>query len=104
MPIPDKYVPIARLKVDRLLESSGPETRPSLLVADSDPAVAEIVHRYITEYEVVQVEKVDMLADQVMFHHPQAVVWNVPPMERKSTQGILSVSVPFIECSLPSQA
>jgi signal transduction histidine kinase/CheY-like chemotaxis protein len=104
LPIPEKYVPVARLKVDRPLEPSESNAHPPLLVVDPDSAVAEVVRRYITEYEVMHVKEVAKLADEVMFHHPHAVVWNVPPRERENPRDIPSVSVPFIECSLPSRA
>ena len=104
LPIPDKHVPVARLRVGRPLEPSRSEARPPLLVVDSDPAVADLVGRYITEYEVVHVDGVDRLADEMTFHHPQAVVCNVPPKGRESRVGVPYGSVPFIECSLPSQA
>ncbi len=104
LPIPDKHVPVAYLKMERPLEPSELKTRPALLVVDPDSAVAEIVNRYITEYEVLHVEQVDRLADAMMLHHPQAVVWNVPPGERPNVRDIPPISVPFIECSLPSQA
>jgi len=79
LPIPGQYVPLSRLRVDRPLEPQESEVRPPILVVDPDPAVADLVRRHIEEYEVMQVENVDRLAAEVMLHHPQAVVWNVPP-------------------------
>jgi len=115
LPIPGQYVPVSRLHVDRPLEPSGSKTHPPILVVDPDPAVADLIRRHVGEYEVVQVDEVNRLAEEVMLHHPQAVVCNVPPGERwgyddtivdgvSPVNGAISVPVPFIECSLPSQA
>jgi CheY-like chemotaxis protein len=73
-------------------------------VVDPDPAVADLVRRYLDGYEVVHVEDVGQLDEDVMLYHPRAVVCNVPPGECSDAHARLSVSVPFIECSLPSQA
>jgi signal transduction histidine kinase/CheY-like chemotaxis protein len=104
LPIPGQYVPLSRLRVDRPLEPQESEVRPPILVIDPDPAVADLVRRHIEEYEVMQVEDVDRLADEVTLHHPQAVVWNVPPGNRANRAEIPALPAPCIECSLPSQA
>lgn len=109
LPIPGKYVPVSRLLVDRPLEPPEPETRPPILVVDPDPAVATMIDRHLEKYEVVQVEEGERLAEEVMLHHPRAVVCNVPPGERAGCRTVFAdlataMPVPFIECSLPSQA
>jgi len=110
LPIPGQYIPVSRLKVNRPLEPSWSKTRPPILVIDPDPAVADLVRRHVEEYEVVQVDEVDRLAEEVMLHHPQAVVCNVSPGRQGGYDGntigdgVVSMPVPFIECSLPSQA
>lgn len=103
LPVPEQHIPFSRLKVDRPLEPSWPEMRSPILVVDADPAVADVVRRHVTEYEVVPVGEVDRLAEAVMLDHPRAVVWNVPPIEQRHDDVLASVSVPIIECSLPSQ-
>jgi signal transduction histidine kinase/DNA-binding response OmpR family regulator len=103
LPIPGEYVPLARVKMDRPLELPREETRVPILVVDPDPAVADLVRRYIEEYEVIQVEDAEQVTEEVLLHHPQAVVYNVPPGEDERHQN-LSLPVPFIECSLPSRS
>jgi len=113
LPIPGECVPFSRLRVDRPLEPPEIDVRPPILVLDPDPAVATMIDRHLGEYEVVRIEEVGRLAEAIALHHPRAVVWNVPPREwndatsvnmRIGAHGTLSVPVPFIECSLPSQA
>jgi CheY-like chemotaxis protein len=78
--------------------------RPSILVVDSDPAVAALVGRHVGKYKVIRVEGADHLTEQIMLHHPRAVVYNVPPGKRDGQAVVSPVPVPFIECSLPSMA
>ncbi len=103
IPIPGKYVPMARVRLDHPLEPSREEMRPAILVVDPDPAVADLVRRHITDYRVIQVEETARLTEEILLHHPQAVVYNVPPGQSNHHQDI-SLPAPFIECSLPSQS
>ena len=104
LPIPGEHTPFSRLRVDRPLEPSAPETSSPVLVVDPDPTVAALVGRHLEGYEVVQVKEVDHLREEVALHHPRTVICNVLPGERRECQDLLSASVPLIECSLPSQA
>ena len=109
LPIPGQYVPLSRLRTDRPLEPPVTKMHPPILVVDPDPAVAVMIERHLEGYEVMQVEQVDRLVEQVLLHHPQAVVLNAPPgePERWDSAGAGmagSVPVPIIKCSLPSQA
>jgi len=103
LPIPGQYTPVAQLHMTRLVEPSWPEPRACVLVADPDPTVAALLRRHLEDYEVVQVENADRLAEEVMLHHPRAVVYNVPPGEQENCDDA-PMPVPLIECSLPSQA
>jgi CheY-like chemotaxis protein len=104
LPIPGQHVPLSRLRVDRPLEPSSPELPPPILVVDPDPAVGDLIRHHMEAYQVVQVESVDQLAEKVMLHHPQAVVWNALPGEHDGHEGLILAPVPCIKCSLPSQA
>ena len=104
LPIPGEHVPLSPLKLERPLEPAASEMPAPILVVDSDPAVATLIDRHVEEYEVIQVEDVGRLGDALMLHHPRAVVWNVPPGDGVNLDDLPPVSVPFIECSLPSQA
>jgi len=104
LPIPGEHVALSRLQESRPLELLRSEIHPPVLVVDPDPAVASLVDRHLEGYQVVQVEDVERLAEEVMLHHPQAVVWNLPPEGRDRHDGLPDLPVPFVECSLPSQA
>jgi signal transduction histidine kinase/CheY-like chemotaxis protein len=104
LPIPGAHVPFSRLQAGRPLELHQVETPFPILVVDPDPGVATLVQRHLEAYEVVWVEDIDQLMDQIALHHPRAVVLNAPPGTQVDRNGIPSVPVPLIECSLPSQA
>jgi signal transduction histidine kinase/CheY-like chemotaxis protein len=104
LPIPGQYVPLSRLHEDRPLHLSWPEVHPVILVMDPDPAVATLIERHVEQYEVVQVEEMGRLSDEVTLHHPQAVVWNRSPAKLGGPKRLPSIPVPYVECSLPSQA
>jgi signal transduction histidine kinase/CheY-like chemotaxis protein len=103
LPIPGQTVPMLRPHAGREAEWSWPEARVPVLVVDPDPAVASLVRRHVRACEVVQVAEGNRLAEAVALHHPHAVVWNVPPGEQRDLH-IPCLPVPFIACSLPSQA
>jgi signal transduction histidine kinase/CheY-like chemotaxis protein len=84
-------------------EPQGPENRPSLLVFDPDPAIPAFMKRYFEEYDIVPITHADQLHEAIMHHHPQLVVRNIPPSQIE-TREALAVSVPVIDCSLPSHA
>jgi signal transduction histidine kinase/CheY-like chemotaxis protein len=103
LPIPGQHVSLSRLQATDPVASSYSEARQPVLVVDPDSGVADLVDRHVEEYDVVWVEDVDHLHEEVMLHHPRAVVCNVPPGEKQSYDGAVSAPVPLIECSLPSQ-
>ena len=104
LPIPGHGVPISSLRVDRPLEPSHWHARPSLLVVDRDPTVATLLRRHLPRYDVISVEDADALRDAMALYHPQAVIHNVPPDSPSCREAIDHISVPVIECSLPSHA
>jgi CheY-like chemotaxis protein len=109
LPIPGEHVPFARLQGGRPLEPPQAEARVPILVVDPDPTVATMIDRHLEEYEVVQVAEVDRLSAEVMLHRPRAVECNVPPGDWSGSRATIadaamSIPVPFIKCSLPSQA
>jgi len=104
LPVPGESVPLSRLHRDPLAHPVQRETVPSVLVADSDPHVAAQVRNLLPGYEVVQVEERAHLGRHVQLHHPQAVVYNVPPGTLGSQGSGISSQVPIIECSLPSES
>ena len=104
LPIPGEYVPLSRLEVVEPVASAASEPpQPLVLVVDSDRGVADLVRRHIEDHQVVWVPDADRLHEEVMLHHPRAVVCNVPPGEQRDFDDAFPVPVPLIECSLPSQ-
>ena len=77
--------------------------RPNILVVDPDPTVAAWVGRHIENMDVLQVIQPEQLADQVLYHHPRAVIYNVR-QDRSRPDMEIDLPVPVIECSLPSQS
>ena len=85
-------------------EPAVAETHRLVLVVDPDAAVTAMIDRHVKGYKAVQVDSLERLPEQVLQHHPQAVIVNIPPGEGNLGELSLPVSVPLIECSLPSQA
>lgn len=105
LPIPDPDLSLSYLSPTRPVERAWTEKpRPRILVVDSDPAVISLVRRHAEAYDVVQVEDPGRLAEEIRICHPRAVVYNVPPGDQRGSHCNISMPVPFIECSLPSQA
>lgn len=103
LPIPGQYVPVSRLLTRCVNEQLCSELEMPILVVDPDPAVADLIRRHVRGSKVVQVADAEQLAEEIVLHHPRAVVYNVPPGEYGKVSVPLA-PVPFIECSLPSQA
>jgi signal transduction histidine kinase/CheY-like chemotaxis protein len=102
--IPGQTSPLAPSIIGPPVEAAWSEARSSILVIEPDPLVAAWIRRHIAEHDVVPVESADSLDDLIRLHHPRAVICNVPPAERPGRDSRTSLSVPVIECSLPSQA
>ena len=102
LPIPDQYLPVSRLHIERPVETTWPQGRPRVLVVDPDPAVATLIRRHIEEYDVIQVDRMEQVAGEGLLHHPRAIIRNAPPgTSRAPTE--TSLPAPVIECSLPSR-
>jgi len=86
-----------------LFEPPLRDTPYCMLVVDADPKVATMVNRHFDAFDIVGVERVEQLTEAIKIHQPQIVLWNVPPAKRSRLDNITPVSVPLIECSLPSQ-
>ncbi|HDQ73612.1 MAG TPA: response regulator [Chloroflexi bacterium] len=106
LPAPDQTTPLSRLHVSRPLTASSERALAPVIVLDSDPAVVDLVRRHVGPHDVVQVADSDRLLEAVRLHHPQAVICNIPPIERERNirREPIPVPVPLVECSLPSRA
>jgi len=102
LPITDGYIRWARLEPSSPLQTAGGQPRSSVLVVDSDPAVADLVRRHLDGFEVLSAANLREAADAVQVHHPRALVLNEQPGADES-RGV-SWPVPVFRCSLPSQA
>ncbi len=77
--------------------------RAPLLVVEPDPAVPEMLRHYLEGYEIVQVGDPAQLMEQVVRHHPQAVICNMPLEQLSDTVRDALGMVTFIESALPSR-
>jgi len=77
---------------------------PLVLVVDPDATVTAMIDRHLAGYSAVQVVSSETLPEQVLLHHPQAVIVNIAPGQDNAAAGAVPASVPVIACSLPSQA
>lgn len=79
------------------------KVKPSILVATSDPNVVNLLHRQLEAYAIIQVTQLGEIAASVKRHHPHMVVCNTKPGEELGVGEFSELSVPIIECSLPSR-
>ena len=78
------------------------QERSHVLVLDSDPNVIRMVDRHIENYEVIQTDAAT-LNDAIRQYRPKAIIRNIAP-HSQPTPPPPDVSIPYIECSLPSTA
>jgi CheY-like chemotaxis protein len=103
LPVPGAHTPVSGLSLGRAPDTSAAAMHRPIIVVDRDPMVSELVSRHLEGREVLQVDDVQQLEQQVLLHHPQAIILNVPPRDSETHGETLAASVPLIECSLPSQ-
>ncbi len=80
------------------------EVKLVVLVVDPDPFVAALVQKQLREYEIVHVESATLLDKAVVEHYPDLVIVNTMPNGQDKVGSTLPISVPCIECSLPSRS
>ena len=110
LPIPGARPPIARPHLAKPLRPPALRSLPRVLVVDPDPAVATLISRHVSGYDIVPVADEGNLSD-VALQNAKVVIRNVPPdgingavnsatrATRRSITG-----APVVECSLPSQS
>ncbi len=103
LPLAEPDTPEA-LSIPGLMDADKTPLQPPVLVLDPDPAVTALVDRHLKQYRALQVTPPERLTEQVLLHHPQAVIVNLPPGVRLGDGLALPTSTPVIACSLPSQA
>jgi signal transduction histidine kinase/CheY-like chemotaxis protein len=104
LPISSAYLPSAPAKTTGLPEPQWPENAPRIIVIDPDPAISALLHRHLEKYQVIQLQDSERLVEMLDIHHPRAVIHNAPPALHSGPRTTPDIPVPFIECSLPSQA
>jgi signal transduction histidine kinase/CheY-like chemotaxis protein len=103
LPISSHYLPAPPGKVTDLPEPQWAEKSARILVIDPDPAFSTLIHRHLEKYEIIQLHDLAHLAEALDTHHPRAVIHNISP-GTPPHEILPAIPVPFIECSLPSQA
>ncbi len=96
--------PLPRPYQTRPIEPLPQAVRPCLLAADPDPLVINLLQRHLAEFEIIPIGHPDELTAHLTTYHPLAVIYNLPPGEHTPSAWLKGLSVPLIECSLPSQA
>ncbi|MCB8985429.1 MAG: response regulator [Ardenticatenaceae bacterium] len=104
LPLDPLAEPAGHLYRTRPLEAQPREIRPCLLLVEPDAQVRSLISRHLDGYEVVPVAEPAKLAALTVQHHPLAVLVNVQPGQQPDLALTTGLSVPLIECSLPSQA
>ena len=104
LPLPDSAEMGRLLAQPTPLASETAESHLLVLVVDSDAMVTAMIDRHLAGYSALQVESFEKLPEQVLLHHPQAVIVNIRPGDSRPIELAVPASVPLIECSLPSQA
>ncbi len=83
--------------------SSGP---PRVVLIDPDPAVADLIQRYVAGCEVIRVDNVDAVIEQAAAPGVLAVIQNQRPgrtwPDGRPESLALPGRIPVIRCSLPS--
>jgi len=103
-------LPLADAAAGRLLAQPAPlaaeanAAHPLILVVDPDATVTAMIDRHLAGYSAVQVVTPELLPEQILLHHPQAVIVNIAPGQEDLPALAVPASVPMIACSLPSQA
>ncbi|NLE43697.1 MAG: hybrid sensor histidine kinase/response regulator [Chloroflexi bacterium] len=109
IPIPGESIRLAHLAREATRDKAGPIERKVVMVVDPDPVVGSVLERHLAEASIVQIREVHGLADGILLHHPDLVVCNLPPGHDEvlgrecDLEGVVR-SLPFVSCSLPSQA
>ncbi|WP_119070677.1 hybrid sensor histidine kinase/response regulator [Aggregatilinea lenta] len=80
------------------------EVKPVVLVVDPDPSVAALVQRHLRNCEIVPVESAAQVDKSISEHYPDLVIVNTMPQANDRVGSMLPLSVPCIECSLPSRS
>ncbi len=107
LPIPNERAPVGHLSWERAPEPAPSQAPLLIAVVDPDPSVAALVRRHLEAFDVVHVAREDALRDAIRERHPHLVVCNVPPGDLangRSWRPPADAPVPFVACSLPSQA
>jgi CheY-like chemotaxis protein len=101
LPMSGHYLPDLPQSDESRPELAWSGSRPCIVVESSDDGVAALLRRHLDDYDVIQANAVDQLAELVQLHHPRAVICSTLPGEQSGRGGLISLPVHLIECSLP---
>jgi signal transduction histidine kinase/CheY-like chemotaxis protein len=77
--------------------------RPCVLVLEPSHEVVQMVERYLSDFEIIQVAEMSALATAIAQYTPWAILHNVSPQQMSISPPLSIQHVPYIQCSLPSQ-
>jgi CheY-like chemotaxis protein/anti-sigma regulatory factor (Ser/Thr protein kinase) len=101
LPLPSHYLASLAQFREPQPEPAWSQPRPCVVVQSPDPGVTALIRRHFEEYEVIQGNEINQLAELALLHHPRAIIWSTLPGERVSRDTVAAIPVPLIECSLP---
>ena len=104
LPLDPLAEPAAHLYRTRPVEPLARSIQPCLLLVEPDPQVRSLVARHLDAYEVLPVDDMTNLAALVARQRPLAVLVNIQPGQQPDPALTAGLTVPIVECSLPSQA
>ncbi len=79
------------------------EARPCILMFDSDSATVDLVARHLEGYDLIGIPEIERMEAAVAAERPRAIICNRTYADTIGAPPLPSLSVPVIECSLPSR-
>ncbi len=79
------------------------QAQPCILMFDSDDATIDLVARHLEGYDLSGVAEWERLAEVAAAERPRAIIYNRAFADAVAAPHPSSLSVPVIECSLPSR-
>ncbi len=104
LPVVAQAVGLPDWEPSRPLSPPATDERPYVVLVEPDTQVHSMVQRHLGEYTVLPLQHPDGLDELVAQFRPLALLWNVQPGQTVPPDVAARVSLPLLECSLPSQA
>jgi signal transduction histidine kinase/CheY-like chemotaxis protein len=105
LPISERYLYNQPAAKPGSNEAAPEMSRRCVLVMEKDPIIISMLQRRLKDCDVVQVRDAASLQEKIVTCHPQAVICNIRSQNHQVIfQQIAELTIPVIECYLPSLA